>query len=179
MNAAAQLVGLDPYLGFFHTVQYGRPSLVLDLMEEFRPLIVDPLVVEMTNRDVIGKQDFAKGPGAERPIVLSDQAVKRVIEQYEQRATALVKYPFTGEQTSYRRCLELQTRQMARVVKGEAKAYHAMINDNDKMTGWRGHRWSAGASVIMIAVISREAMIRSMAGRARPMTSYVDQLPTD
>lgn len=65
--------------------------------------------------------------------MLSDQAVKRVIEQYEQQATALVKYPFTGEQTSFRRCLELQTRQMARVAKGESKMYHAMTAD--KMTG--------------------------------------------
>lgn len=131
VNAAVQLVGLDPYLGFFHTVQYGRPSLVLDLMEEFRPLIVDPLVVELINRGVIGRQDFTKGPEAERPIQLSDQGVRRVIEQYEMRVTTPVKYPFTGEQTGWRRCLELQTRQMARVVKGEARVYQTMSHEQD------------------------------------------------
>jgi CRISPR-associated protein Cas1 len=129
MNAATHLVGLDPYLGFFHTVQYGRPSLVLDLMEEFRPLLIDPLVIDLLNREAIGKQDFGKGPDKDRPLVMTDAAVKRVIEAYEQRVTKTITYPFTGEQTMWRRCLELQTRQMARVIKGEAKGYRAMSNE--------------------------------------------------
>lgn len=63
VNAAAQLaVGLDPYLGFFHTVQYGRPSLVLDLMEEFRPLIVDPLVAEVIDPEHDSLAGFCEGP---------------------------------------------------------------------------------------------------------------------
>ncbi len=128
VNAAAQLVGLDTYLGFFHTVQYGRPSLVLDLMEEFRPVLVDPVVVALLNREAIGKQDFVKGPDKDRPLVMTEAAVKRVIEAYEQRVTKTTTYPFTNEQTMWRRCLELQTRQMARVVKGEAKGYRAMNN---------------------------------------------------
>ncbi len=134
VNAATHLVGLDPYLGFFHTVQYGRPSLVLDLMEEFRPLLIDPLVVDLLNREAVGKQDFVKGPDKDRPLVMTDGAVKRVIEAYEQRVTKLTTYPFTNEQTMYRRCLELQTRQMARVVKGEAKGYRAMTHDQFSMT---------------------------------------------
>jgi CRISPR-associated protein Cas1 len=135
VNAATHLVGLDPYLGFFHTVQYGRPSLVLDLMEEFRPLLVDPLVVELLNRERIGKQDFVKGPDKDRPLVMTDATVKRVIEAYEQRVTKTTTYPFTGEQTMWRRCLELQTRQMARVIKGEAKGYRAMTNPLNNTAG--------------------------------------------
>jgi len=127
LTAAVRLVGLDPYLGFFHTVQYGRPSLALDLMEEFRPLIVDPIVLDLINRAGIGAQDFKRGSEGERPIVLSEEAVKRVIQAYEERATAKTRYPPTGEETTSRRCFELQTRQMARVIKGEAAAYHPMI----------------------------------------------------
>jgi CRISPR-associated protein Cas1 len=128
VTSAVQLVGLDPYLGFFHTVQYGRPSLALDLMEQFRPLVVDPLAVDLIARDEIGPQDFARGAEKARPVLLKEEAVKRVIQRYEERITSLVRYPLTGEQATYRRCIELQTRQLARVVKGEAAAYVPMTN---------------------------------------------------
>ena len=127
VTAAVQLVGLDTYLGFFHTVQYGRPSLALDLMEQFRPLVVDPLVVELVNQDIVGRQDFARGSEKEKPVLLKEDAVKRVIQRYEERITAMTRYPLTGEQATYRRCIELQTRQLARVVKGESPAYQPMM----------------------------------------------------
>jgi len=128
VTASVQLVGLDTYLGFFHTVQYGRPSLALDLMEQFRPLVVDPLVVDLVNRDVIGPGDFIRGADKAKPVLLKEDAVKRVIQSYEERITAMVRYPLTGEQATYRRCIELQTRQLARVVKGETPAYQPMTN---------------------------------------------------
>jgi CRISPR-associated protein Cas1 len=126
--SAVQLVGLDPYLGFFHTVQYGRPSLALDLMEQFRPLVVDPLVVALIARDEIGPQDFARGAEKTRPVLLKEGAVKRVIQRYEEGVTATVRYPLTGEQATYRRCIELQTRQLARVIRGESPAYQPMTS---------------------------------------------------
>jgi CRISPR-associated protein Cas1 len=128
LTAAVQLVGLDPYLGFFHTVHYGRPSLALDLMEEFRPLIVDPVVVDLINRAGIGEQDFRRGSENEKPLLLREEAVKRVIEAYEEQVTTKVRYPLTGEEATYRRCFELQTRQMARVIRGEAAAYKAILS---------------------------------------------------
>ncbi len=128
VTAAVQLVGLDTYLGFFHTVQYGRPSLALDLMEQFRPLVVDPLVVELVNQDIVGRQDFARGSEKEKPVLLKEDAVKRVIQRYEERITAMTRYPLTGEQATWRRCVELQTRQLARVIRGESPAYQPMTN---------------------------------------------------
>jgi CRISPR-associated protein Cas1 len=127
-TAAVQLVGLDPYLGFFHAIHYGRPSLALDLMEEFRPLIVDPLVVDLINRDEIGPGDFRRGGQDEKPVLLKDDAVKKVIQRYEERATSKVRYSPTGEETTFRRCVELQARQIGRVIKGEAGEYRPMTN---------------------------------------------------
>lgn len=127
VNAVAQLVGLDPYLGFFHEIHYGRPSLVLDLMEEFRPVLVDTVVLELVNHEMLRLTDFQKTKDAAKPVLLTEDAIERVIKAYEERVTTHVRYPFTGEQTTYRRCMELQTRQMARVVKGEQDAYRAMI----------------------------------------------------
>lgn len=127
ITAMVQLIGLDPYLGFFHEIHYGRPSLALDLMEEFRPVIVDPVVLNLVNRGVIKPNDFSKTKDADKPILLTDEAIERVIKAYEERVTTQVRYPPTGEQTTYRRCFELQTRQMARVVKSEQAEYKPMI----------------------------------------------------
>ena len=132
MNTMAQIVGLDPYLGFFHTIQYGRPSLVLDMMEEFRPLVCDPLVLNLLNLGIIQGRDFQKTNIAERPIALSEDAVKRVIEKYEERVTSKVQYPLTNETTSWRRVFELQTRLMARVIQGEASRYQSVIGNEPK-----------------------------------------------
>jgi len=126
---AVRLVGLDPYLGSFHVIQYGRPSLVLDLMEEFRPLIVDRMTLALLNLGVIGQHDFARDVEHGRPFSLSPGALKRVIEAYEQRVTAMVRYPLTGEQTMLRRCFELQVRQVARLVRGEQAAYRPFVAD--------------------------------------------------
>jgi CRISPR-associated protein Cas1 len=156
VSAAVGLVGMDAYLGFFHVIHYGRPSLVLDLMEEFRPMVVDAVVLSLVNTGKIGLRDFRSGTaneGADEPelpalggdtgrgdtgrgdtarevavkeaapkraVFLNSDALRRVIEAYEQRATSLVRYPLTGEQTSWRRCMELQARQLARVLKGES-----------------------------------------------------------
>ena len=143
--AAVQLVGLDPYLGFFHTVQYGRPSLALDLMEEWRPIVVAALVARLINWGHIRPRDFVKGKevkkekneagsnpdeGDARParlLSLTDEAVKRVIQTYEGMLTMVVLHPRSGERTSYRRSLELQVRQLARVLKGEEPNYEPYL----------------------------------------------------
>lgn len=126
MTAAVRIVGMDAYLGCFHTVQYGRPSLVLDLMEEFRPLVVDRLVLRLVNQGQVTRRDFVQEPTAQKPVVLAEAALKRVVAAYESLVTAPVRYALTGEQTPWRRCFELQARQLARVVKGEAAEYAPM-----------------------------------------------------
>lgn len=56
--AAVRVAGMDPYPGFLHTIDYGRYSLVLDLMEEFRPIIVDTLVLSLFNLKILQQTDF-------------------------------------------------------------------------------------------------------------------------
>jgi CRISPR-associated protein Cas1 len=56
--AAARVAGLNPYPGFLHSIDYGRFSLVLDLMEEFRPIIVDTLTLSLFNLKILKKDDF-------------------------------------------------------------------------------------------------------------------------
>lgn len=65
--------GLDPLLGFFHQPAYGRPSLMLDLLEEFRPL-VDTLVLRVVNRRQLGAADFVRRSGRELADLLGDSS---------------------------------------------------------------------------------------------------------
>jgi CRISPR-associated protein Cas1 len=129
VQAAVRRVGLDPYLGFFHTVQYGRPSLALDVMEEFRPIVVDALVVSMINLGQIKERDFRSGGPAERPLSLQDDALKRVIAEYETRVSGEVAHGPSGERTTMRRSIELQVRQVARVVRGEQREYEPFLHE--------------------------------------------------
>ena len=69
VTATVQLVGLDPYLGFFHTIDYGRPSLSLDMMEEFRPVLVDWPVLDLVNQKQITAESFERTPNPKLPVL--------------------------------------------------------------------------------------------------------------
>lgn len=113
-------VGLDPYVGFFHQVHYGRPSLALDLAEEFRPLIADSVVLGLINNRVVAPGDFiTRGPAC----ALKDGARRQVIEAYEARLQTLVRHGLFGYSVSYRRVMEVQARLLSRVVMGELPSY--------------------------------------------------------
>lgn len=123
MTAAVQLVGLDPYLGFFHVIDYGRPSLSLDIMEEFRPILVDTLVLGMIARGQLTPADFVRTGRERRPVEMAPGGVERFLKAYEERLEVRIMHPVAGQRSSYRRCLELQARQVAGVVLGKAEAY--------------------------------------------------------
>lgn len=127
VTAAVQLVGLDPYLGFFHTIDYGRPSLALDMMEEFRPVLVDPAALAVVNQGQIAAADFERTGNPQQPVRLSEAVTNRLIQQYEQRLIAAVDHPDAGGQTTLRRVIELQVRRLAKVILGESKGYQPFL----------------------------------------------------
>jgi CRISPR-associated protein Cas1 len=120
LSVLAQVIGFDPYLGFYHQPRYGRPSLALDVMEEFRPLITDSVVLTVVNTGVLAPDDFIRrGPA----VAMKDAARKRFIRAYENRLDALVTHPIFGYRVSYRRILEVQLRLLGRVLTGEIQDY--------------------------------------------------------
>lgn len=128
--AACQVAGLDPDLGFFHAIDYGKPAMALDLEEEFRPILVDSIVLMAVNRSLFRLGDFEerqdrvnKNGGSQHPIYLTKKARKRFVSLYETRISEQIYYPPNGESTSYRRILKLQAYQMAQVILGKSKAY--------------------------------------------------------
>ncbi|HID95430.1 MAG TPA: CRISPR-associated endonuclease Cas1 [Candidatus Latescibacteria bacterium] len=123
IESMVNLVGLDPYLGFFHLVDYGRPSLVLDLMEEFRPVIVDSLVLNVVNHGMISPSDFEHRDGG---VYLAGEGRKKFIRQYQERIAISVSYHVSEgvvQKVDYRRCFELQARKFVQFLKGEIEAY--------------------------------------------------------
>ncbi|MGH2522321.1 MAG: CRISPR-associated endonuclease Cas1 [Anaerolineales bacterium] len=114
-EGAAAATGLDPYAGFLHGVEYNRPSLALDLMEEFRPL-VDGVVLWACNGRQVGPEDFVPGEARERPVVMSDRARRRFIEAYERRMEETFTHPRLNQKLTIRQCLLAQARQVAEAV---------------------------------------------------------------
>lgn len=115
-------VGFDPFLGFFHRPRYGRPSLALDLMEEFRPLVADSAVLTAVNTGVVSDRDFLFRAGA---VSIQPRARARFIQAYERRMDTLVTHPLFGYRVSYRRLLEVQARLFGRYLEGEVPTYPA------------------------------------------------------
>jgi len=109
-------VGFDPYLGFYHQPRYGRPALALDMMEPFRPLIPDSVVLWAVNNGVVALNDFLRRGGG---VALKDDARRRFILAYEKRMDDLVTHPVFNYRISYRRVLEVQARLLARALTGE------------------------------------------------------------
>jgi CRISPR-associated protein Cas1 len=129
------LSGLDPYLGSLHSPDYGRPSLTLDLMEEFRPILVDTVVLRVLNTRTITMKDFfapeetpsLPGEGelenltpSDYPILLTYEGTKKWITMYEKRLQELTLYPVTEQRLSYRQICEQQVRLLIRHLKEES-----------------------------------------------------------
>jgi len=112
--------GFDPYRGFFHQPRYGRPALALDMMEPFRPLIVDSAVVTAINNGEARPSDFVRTPVG---VNLSDAGRKRFIATFERRLSQQVVHPLFGYRVEYRRLLEIQARLLGRFLLEEIPDY--------------------------------------------------------
>lgn len=112
--------GLDPYWGFFHRPRHGRPALALDLMEEFRPLIVDSAILTAVNTGMVsGGQFVVTAAGCS----LNDAGRKAYIRTYEGRLDQLATHPIFGYRCSWRRLLAVQAQLLARTVRGDIPDY--------------------------------------------------------
>ena len=113
-------VGFDPYYGFFHQPKHGKPSLALDLCEEFRSVIADSVVLTLVNNQMLTRSDFLISPHG---CQLTETGRKTFFIAYEQRKSTVVTHPLFGYKMSYSRMLEVQARLLAAYVKGEVPNY--------------------------------------------------------
>jgi CRISPR-associated protein Cas1 len=113
-------VGFDPYCGFFHAGRHGKPSLALDLMEEFRAVIADSVVLTLINNGSLTKADFLVWREA---CQLTDSGRERFFQAYEYRKATVVTHPVFRYKMSYGRMLEVQARMLAAYVRGDIPEY--------------------------------------------------------
>lgn len=119
-TVAVLSAGLDPQVGFLHKPRFGRPSLALDLAEEFRPLVADSTVLMAVNNGEVRDSHFISRAGA---VAMTKKGRAALIKAYERRVAVKLKHPLFGYKTTYRRCMELQGRQLAAVIDRDLEAY--------------------------------------------------------
>ncbi len=123
LTVALLAVGLDPYWGFYHRPRHGRASLALDLMEEFRPLLVDSAVLSAVNTGVVDARCFEHGANG---CALNARGRKAFLGAYEARMDQLVTHPVFDYRVSWRRVLNVQAQLLARLFRGEITDYPAI-----------------------------------------------------
>lgn len=102
-------VGFDPYIGFYHRLDYGRPSLALDLLEEFRPSLVDRFTLALLNRQMIRQEDFVPGP--EGGLYLGREGKRKYFQEYERQMNEPLAVD--GETLTFRQIFRRQADRLA------------------------------------------------------------------
>jgi CRISPR-associated protein Cas1 len=120
-RSACETTGLDAAVGFLHRDRPGRPGLALDLIEEFRPFLVDRLVLSLINRRQVAASGFTVS--ASGAVVMDDKTRRVVLAAYQKRKQDTITHPFLGEKTSIGILIHLQARLLARHVRGDLDAY--------------------------------------------------------
>jgi len=124
-TSALESVGLDPQVGFLHAERPGRPSLALDLIEEFRPFLADRLALSLVNLRQLQGKDFEKSESG--AINMNDAARKELLTAYQKRKQEEIAHPFLGESVSIGLLFHIQALLMARHLRGDLDAYPPFI----------------------------------------------------
>ncbi|SDH48034.1 CRISPR-associated endonuclease Cas1 [Pseudonocardia oroxyli] len=122
--AALETAGLDPLVGLLHRHRWGRQSLALDLVEEFRPMTVDVVVWRCIATRQIRPEQFTVEP--EIGARMSADARHAFLAAYERRMLTLVTHPSAGRRVSLRVGMSLQAKALAAAILDPAKGYRAM-----------------------------------------------------
>lgn len=121
VQGALEQAGLDPYIGYLHGVRPGKPSLALDLMEEFRPLLADRLVITMLNRKELSDSDFQELPGP--AVRLTDDARKAVLTAWQRSRERAWKHAQLNREVPAALLPLIQARLLARHLRGDLDSY--------------------------------------------------------
>ena len=120
LTVALATVGLDPYRGFYHAPRYGKPALALDVMEPFRPIIADSVILSVVNTGEISPGDFVNAPTGTS---LTPAGRRRFVGAFERRLSQETTHPLFGYRLSMRRLMLLQARLLCRHLLGELPSY--------------------------------------------------------
>lgn len=113
MFSVTTSIGFDPYVGFLHGIEYGRPSLALDLIEEFRHSIIDRLTLELVNKEILTQNDFEEKEGA---VFLKEDSRKKYFLHYEKRMLTSFQDFEEKIELNYRRMFYEQAQRFAKTL---------------------------------------------------------------
>lgn len=123
--SALEGVGLDSQMGFLHALRPGRPSLGLDLMEEFRSVLADRLALTLINRKQLTDKSFEVRTGG--ATYLNDDGRKTVVVAYQKRKQDEFHHPILDEKVSFGLLPHIQARLLARHLRGDLEAYTPVL----------------------------------------------------
>lgn len=118
--SALRCYNLDPFLGVLHADRHGRPSLALDLQEEFRPLFCDAFVMRLVNRRTITHDQFRENNH------LTDDAFQVYLDKFDDYMTEELTHPYFDYQVSRRKAIRQQAILLRKTITGELDEYHAL-----------------------------------------------------
>lgn len=119
--SALEGVGLDSYVGFYHTDRPGRISLALDLMEELRSVMADRFVLTLINRKMVTKNDFIKKENG--AVILTDTGRKTVLSAWQAKKQDSIRHPFLEEKLEWGMVPHAQALLLARYLRGDLEEY--------------------------------------------------------
>ncbi|MDR0891078.1 MAG: type I-C CRISPR-associated endonuclease Cas1c [Mediterranea sp.] len=123
--AALETVGLDPYVGFLHTLRPGRTSLALDVMEELRAYLGDRFVLSLINRRQISIGDFL--PQGEEGITMTDAGRKTLLAAWQTRKKESIVHPYLNEKIPIGLLPYVQAMLLARYLRGDIDDYPVFL----------------------------------------------------
>uniref|UniRef100_Q3ARV8 CRISPR-associated endonuclease Cas1 n=1 Tax=Chlorobium chlorochromatii (strain CaD3) TaxID=340177 RepID=Q3ARV8_CHLCH len=125
VRSALEACGLDPAAGFLHKDRPGRPSLALDMVEEFRSYIADRLTLTLINRGQIHANDFTVSEtGA---VLLKDDARKKLLTAWQERKQEVIEHPFVKEKMEVGLLWHMQAMLLARHIRGDLDVYPPFV----------------------------------------------------
>jgi len=125
VSSALEAVGLDPQVGFLHCDRSGRPALALDIMEEFRPFLVDRLALSLVNLRQVQESGFTKAESG--GVLMNDETRKTVLVAYQKRKQEELWHPFLEETFPIGLFVHAQAQLMARHIRRDLDAYPPFI----------------------------------------------------
>ncbi len=117
--------GLNPHVGFLHPLRAGHPALVSDLMEEFRAIVVDTVILSLVLNARLAPHQFSTFP--EGGCRMDNEVGKTLLRSLETKFNPPITHPHSGLRLDYRRCMEHQVRRLAAVIRGRRDCYRAMV----------------------------------------------------
>lgn len=125
MRSALESVGLDPFVGFLHVERPGRPSLALDMTEEFRSAFADRLVLALINNRQVEANGFHVHASGE--VEMTMETRKTFLAAYQKRKRETIRHPFIDEEMEVGLAFLIQARLLARHIRGDLDLYPAFL----------------------------------------------------